>query len=228
MKILVIEDEKRVAQYIKKGLELRAHSVDLAYNGEEGFDLAGTEPYELIILDRMLPKLSGIDICRQLRQAKKNSPIIMLTAKTEVGDRVEGLNAGADDYLGKPFSFIELLARINALSRRPSKIIDEILTEGSLSLNTVSFEVERAGKAINLSKREFALLEFLMRHQRQILSKEQLTQQAWSYESDVLPNTAQVYLGYLRTKIDQAFPQEDPLIHTVRGFGYKFGKEQHS
>ncbi|KUK79678.1 MAG: Two component transcriptional regulator, winged helix family [Microgenomates bacterium 39_7] len=225
MKILVVEDEKRVAQYIKKGLELRSHSVDVTNDGEEGLDLACSEPYELIILDRMLPKLSGVKICQQLRQAKKHIPIIMLTAKTEVADRVEGLNAGADDYLGKPFSFIELLARINALARRPVKIMDEVLTEGTLSLNTISFEVKRGKKPINLSKREFALLEFLMRHPGQILSKEQLTQQVWSYESDVLPNTAQVYLGYLRTKIDQAFPDEEPLIHTVRGFGYKFGKD---
>lgn len=227
MKILVIEDEKRVAQYIKKGLELRAHTVDLAYDGEDGLDFALSEPYEIIILDRMLPKTSGIEVCQQLRELNNHTPVLMLTAKTDVQDRVEGLSAGADDYLGKPFSFVELLARINALARRPVKIAStEKLEEDSLILDTISLQVTRAKKAIELSKREFALLEFLMRHPNQVLSKEQITQQVWSYESDVLPNTAQVYLGYLRKKIDQAFPEEAPLIHTVRGFGYKFGKEK--
>lgn len=225
MKILVIEDEKKVAKYIKKGLELKTHSVDIALDGEIGLDLALDEHYELIILDRMLPKIDGIKICQQLRTSNIKTPILMLTAKNEVTDRVEGLNCGVDDYLGKPFSFAELLARINALGRRPSQLTNNQLKEDSLILDLLNFEVKRANKKINLSKREFSLLEFLMRHKGQVLDKDQITEQVWSYESDVLPNTAQVYLGYLRKKIDQAFPKEAPLIHTVRGFGYKFGKK---
>ncbi len=225
MKILVIEDEKRVANYLKKGLELQTHAVDIAYDGQKGFDLAFDENYSLIILDRMLPQIDGLTICQELRQAGIKTPILMLTAKTQVKDKVEGLNSGADDYLSKPFSFSELLARVHALGRRQSKLINRQLTQDSLSLDLLTLEVKRVGKPINLSKREYALLEFLMRHPGQILTKEQITNQVWSYESDVLPNSAQVYLGYLRKKIDQAFPNETPLIHTIRGFGYKFGKK---
>ncbi len=225
MKILVIEDEKKVAKYIKKGLELKTHSIDIALDGETGLDLALDENYELIILDRMLPKIDGIKICQQLRTSNIKTPILMLTAKNEIVDRVEGLNCGVDDYLGKPFSFDELLARINALGRRPSQLTNNQLKEDSLTLDVLNFEVKRANKKIDLSKREFSLLEYLMRHKGQVLSKNQITEQVWSYESDVLPNTAQVYLGYLRKKIDQAFPKETPLIHTIRGFGYKFGKK---
>lgn len=225
MKILVIEDEKKVAKYIKKGLELKTHNVDIALDGEVGLDFALDENYELIILDRMLPKIDGIKICQQLRTSNIKTPILMLTAKNEVADRVEGLNCGVDDYLGKPFSFAELLARINALGRRPSQLTNNQLKEDSLILDLLNFEVKRANKKIDLSKREFSLLEFLMRHKGQVLDKDQITEQVWSYESDVLPNTAQVYLGYLRKKVDQAFPKETPLIHTVRGFGYKFGKK---
>lgn len=223
MKILVIEDEHRIANYIKKGLEVKSYVVDVAYDGAEGFDLADGEKYDVIILDRMLPSMTGMEICKQLRAAGNHTPILMLTAKTQVEDRVEGLDAGADDYLGKPFAFTELLARVRALSRRPQKQVNEVLQCGSLQLNPTSFAVTRAGKSISLSRKEFALLEFLMRHEGQVLSKDQLTEQVWSYDSDVLPNTAQVYIGYLRNKVDRAFPKEKPLINTVRGFGYKFG-----
>ena len=223
MKILVIEDEHRIANYIKKGLEVKSYIVDVAYDGATGFDLADGEKYDVIILDRMLTSMTGMEICRQLRTAGNHTPILMLTAKTQLEDRVEGLDAGADDYLGKPFAFTELLARVRALSRRPQKQVNEVLQSGSLQLNPTSFAVTRTGKSISLSRKEFALLEFLMRHEGQVLSKDQLTEQVWSYDSDVLPNTAQVYIGYLRNKIDRAFPKEKPLIHTVRGFGYKFG-----
>lgn len=221
MKILVIEDEQRIARYIKKGLELKSHIVDLASDGQIGFDLASEEKYDLIILDRMLPKLDGFKVCQQLRDQKIGTPILMLTAKNQLEDRVEGLNAGADDYLGKPFAFVELLARVTALGRRPQKTNEPILKVGPLTLNQVSFEVKRSRQPIKLSKKEFALLEFLMRHPNQVFSPEQLTEQVWSYDSDVLPNTAQVYMGYLRQKIDHQFKHEPALIHTVRGFGYK-------
>ena len=223
MKILVIEDEQHIADYLKKGLELKAHVVDVAYDGLEGFDLASNEEYDVIILDRMLPELDGIQVCQKLREEKNTTPILMLTAKTEVTDRVDGLDAGADDYLGKPFAFVELLARIKALARRPKNVIGTKLTEDNLTLDTKNYEVVRAGEIIDLSKKEFSLLEFLMRNSRQVLTKEQLTERVWNYESDVLPNTAQVYLGYLRTKIDKNFPKEKQLINTVRGFGYRFG-----
>lgn len=223
MKILVIEDEQRIARYIKKGLELKSHIVDLAPDGQVGLDLASEEKYDLIILDRMLPKLDGLKICQLLRDQKVNTPILMLTAKNQLDDRVEGLNAGADDYLGKPFAFVELLARVNALGRRPQQTNDPILKVGPLTLNPVSFEVKRSRQSIKLSKKEFSLLEFLMRHPNQVFSPEQLTEQVWNYDSDVLPNTAQVYMGYLRQKIDNRFKHEPALIHTVRGFGYKLG-----
>lgn len=221
MKILVVEDEHRISGYIKKGLELKSHVVDVAYDGEQGYDLAVNEQYDLIILDRMLPKLDGVTFCKNVRKEAIHTPILMLTARTQVEDRVEGLDAGADDYLGKPFAFTELIARVNALSRRPKQGLVEVLTADNLSLNTSTYEVIRATKAVVLSRKEYALLEFLLRHQGQVFSPEQLTEQVWSYESDVLPNTAQVFIGYLRNKLDKQFPKEQPLIKTVRGFGYK-------
>jgi DNA-binding response OmpR family regulator len=226
MKVLVIEDEQRIASNIKKGLEFKAWTVDLAFDGETGLSLASSEPYDVIVLDRMLPKLSGMAVCQQLRLAGNSVPILMLTAKTEVQDRVDGLQSGADDYLGKPFAFSELLARLQALTRRPKKILPQILRYDSLELDQGTLTVKRKGKNISLSKREYTLLEFLIRHQGQILNKDQITLRVWSYESDVLPNIAQVYLGYLRKKIDLAFPKEKPLIHTLRGFGYRFGESK--
>jgi DNA-binding response OmpR family regulator len=223
MKILVVEYEQRIASYLKKGLELKSHVVDVAHDGEEGLDLALSETYDLLILDWMLPKVSGMEICVQVRTHKKNTPILMLTAKSQVTDRVEGLNKGADDYLPKPFAFEELLARINALARRPSNHINPTLVFDTLSLNTQTGIVMRAGKEIFLSKKEFALLEFLLRHPNHLFTADQLTNQVWSFDSDVTPNSAQVYIGYLRNKIDKAFPEQSTLIHTLRGFGYKLG-----
>ena len=226
MKILIIEDEKKIADSIKKGLELKSHVVDVAYDGLVGFDLASNEDYDVVILDRMLPGLDGVQVCSKLRSEKILTPILMLTAKTEITDRVDGLDAGADDYLGKPFAFVELLARINALARRPKQLVTGKLVVDSLSLDHKNFEVVRAGEIINLSKKEFALLEFLMKNTGVIFTKEQLTERVWEFESDVLPNTAQVYLGYLRNKIDKKFPKEKPLLNTVRGFGYRFGERK--
>jgi DNA-binding response OmpR family regulator len=223
MKLLVVEDEQRIATYLKKGLELKSHVVDTAADGESGLDLALTEEYDVIILDRMLPNLSGVEVCHELRQQKISTPILMLTAKSEVADKVSGLDAGADDYLTKPFSFEELLARVNALARRPSQLQENILQFDSLTLDPRTGQVERDGKTIELSKKEFALLEFLLRHPNQLFSADQLTQQVWSFDSDVTPNSAQVYLGYLRKKIDKPFSRLPTLIHTVRGFGYKLG-----
>lgn len=221
MRILVVEDEHKIANAIKKGLEQESYAVDVAYDGEYGYDLAATEDHDVIVLDLMLPKMNGMEICRALRGEEKHVPILMLTARGQLEDKVEGLNAGADDYLVKPFAFAELLARIRALARRPKNNTGTVLKVGDLKLNTVTFEVARGGDSINLTKKEFALLEWLLRHSGQVISKEQLIQHVWDYDADVLPNTVEVYIGYLRDKIDRPFPDKDPLIETVRGFGYK-------
>jgi DNA-binding response OmpR family regulator len=223
MRILVVEDEHKIAQSLKKGLEQETYAVDLAFEGNEGLDLALTEEYDLIILDRLLPEIDGIEICRKIRQSSNHTPILILTAKGQINDKVEGLDAGADDYLTKPFSFEELLARIRALKRRPSDIIGSVLLIDDLSLDSTTFEVKRAEKLIKLSSKEFALLEYLLRNQNKIVTKEHIINHVWSYESDILPNTVEVYIGYLRNKIDKPFKGKQ-LIQTVRGFGYKIGE----
>ena len=225
MRILVIEDEHKIANSIKKGLEQESYSVDVAYAGADGFDLASVEEYDLIILDRLLPEMDGVEIAKNLRKQNIHTPILMLTAKGQISDRVEGLDAGADDYLTKPFAFEELLARIRALIRRPKETIGIILTVEDLTLNTATYEVKRASKIINLSSKEYALLEYLMRHPNQTLTKDQIISHVWDYEADVLPNTVEVYIGYLRNKIDRSFSKKPALIQTVRGFGYRIGKE---
>lgn len=223
MRILVVEDEHRIASSIKKGLEQEHYAADVAYNGTDGYDLAASEDYDLIILDLMLPGLDGLEICRQLRKNNIHTPILILTAKSQIEDRVKGLDDGADDYLTKPFSFEELLARVRALSRRPRQSLDPVLTVVDLELDTRSFQVKRHDHAIQLSGKEFALLEYLLRHPHQILKKDQIIAHVWDYESDILPNTVEVYIGNLRKKIDLPFKNLPPLIHTVRGFGYKIG-----
>jgi len=224
MRILVVEDEHKIAQAIKKGLEQETYAVDIAYDGEDGFDLASTEDYDIIILDLMLPKMDGMTVCTKLRREKNiHTPILILTAKGDTEDKVQGLNKGADDYLAKPFAFSELLARVRALSRRPKQTLDPVLTVGDLSLNTLTFEVTRAGKSIVLSKTEYALLEYLLRHTHTVCTKEQIISHVWDYDADILPNTVEVYIGYVRDKIDRPFPVSKHLIRTVRGFGYKIG-----
>jgi DNA-binding response OmpR family regulator len=222
MRVLVIEDEHLIANSIKKGLQQESFAVDVAYDGELGFDLAATEDYDVIILDWLLPKLSGLEICRKLRKEEnKHTPIIILTAKGELENKVEGLNAGADDYLVKPFAFAELLARIRALSRRPKVNLNPTLTAADLTLNTLTYEIERAGKKISLSKKEFSLLQYLLRNKGKILTKEQIINHVWDYDADILPNTVEVYIGYLRNKLEKPFKNRKKLIKTVRGFGYK-------
>jgi len=221
MKLLVIEDEHIIATSLKKGLEQEHYTVDLAFDGLKGFDLAASGDYDLILLDLMLPGMDGLTICQKLRSENNHTPILMLTAKSQLEDKIKGLNSGADDYLTKPFAFEELLARIRALSRRPQKANGKVLTIGNLSLNTSTFEVERGDKIIQLSSKEYSLLECFLRHPNQILNKDQLIQYVWSYESDILPNTVEVYIRNLRQKIDLPFKKEPPLIKTIRGFGYK-------
>lgn len=221
MRLLVIEDERKIALSIKKGLEQETFAVDICYDGDEGLRYALDEPYDVLILDRMLPEKDGVLVCQELRAAGNQTPILMLTAKHKVKDRVEGLNAGADDYLVKPFAFEELLARIRSLLRRPNQTIAPVLQCGDLTLNSQTFEVTRNTKPVQLTQKEFALLEFLLRKQGTIVSKDQIIAHVWDYDADILPNTVEVYIGYLRTKIDRAFPKSKPLIKTVRGFGYK-------
>lgn len=221
MKVLVIEDEHRIANSIKMGLTQERFAVDVSYDGSTGYDLAISEEYDVIVLDRLLPGMDGVELVKKLREKNIHTPILLLTAKGQLSEKVEGLQAGADDYLVKPFFFEELLARIHALTRRPQQVLEEKLKVSDLSLNTRTYEVVRAGKKIYLSQKEFALLEYLMRHPKQILSKDQIISHVWSYESDILPNTVEVYVGYLRTKIDKPFSKK--LIDTIRGFGYRIG-----
>jgi len=219
----VVEDEHKIANSIKKGLEQESYAVDVAFDGQEGFDLAVSEEYDLIVLDLLLPKMDGIEICSKLREKQINIPIIILTAKGQISDKVGGLDAGGDDYLTKPFAFEELLARIRALTRRPKKNIGTKLSIEGLVLDTITYQVRRDGKLIQLTAREYALLEYLLRHANKVLKKEQIINHIWNYDADVLPNTVEVYIGYLRNKIDKPFPNKPQLIQTVRGFGYKIG-----
>jgi len=215
VKILVVEDETRIAHSIKRGLEFKSHVVDVAENGELGLELASQQDYDVIILDRMLPIIDGMAVCQELRQRRVEVPVLMLTALSEINDRVEGLEAGADDYLAKPFAFSELLARVNALSRRSGKKFQSDLHVGDLRLDPSTLEVTIYGQKIELSKKEFTLLEFLMRHEGQVVSVEQILDGAWGLDEAVTPNAVQVYIGYLRKKLNQ--PE---IIQTVRGFGY--------
>jgi two-component system, OmpR family, response regulator len=223
MRILVIEDEYRIANTIKKGLEQERYAVDISYRGDEGLDLATTEDYDLILLDVMLPGIDGVTVCRTLRKKEVHTPILMLTAKSLTDDKVGGLDAGADDYLTKPFSFEELLARIRALSRRPKTALTEKLQVADLSLNTVTYEVQRGDEKISLSSKEFAFLEYLMRNANTVLTKEQIMNHVWNYDADILPNTIEVYIRNLRNKVDKPFKDKPDLVKTVRGFGYKIG-----
>lgn len=221
MRILIIEDDHKIANSIKKGLEQEGYAVDVCYDGENGYDMASTENYDLLVLDLMLPGIDGISLCRKLRSENNHVAILMLTAKGSLDERVDGLDSGADDYLVKPFAFVELVARIRALTRRPKQSLNSILTCGDLSLNTSTFEVKRADKEIYLSRKEFALLEYLLRHKGKIVTKDQIISSVWSYDDDVLPNTVEVFVGFLRNKIDKPFKKLKPIITTVRGYGYK-------
>jgi len=225
MRILVVEDEKKIADAIKKGLEQESFAVDVAYDSDEGLSMATVEQYDVMIFDRMLPGLlEGVDIVKELRRQQIHTPILLLTAKDGVGDRVGGLNAGADDYLVKPFAFEELVARVRALMRRPQESTGTVLKIDDLSLDTSTFEVKRGGQKIELTTKEYALLEYMMRNQNQTLTKNNIIQHVWDFDADVLPNTVEVYVGYLRNKIDKPF-KGPVLIHTSRGFGYKLAVE---
>lgn len=220
MKILVVEDEHKIANAIRDGLEQESYAVDVAFDGEEGLNCAQYDEYDLIVLDVMLPGIDGFTICQRLREQKNHTPILMLTAKDHPRDVVTGLDAGADDYLVKPFSFEVLLARIRALLRRPHDSLGDVLASHDLTLNTVSKEVTRGNTPIKLSAKEYALLEYLLRNKGKVLSKQNIIHHVWDFDADVLPNNVEVFITYLRGKIDRPFAGPN-LITTIRGFGYK-------
>lgn len=221
MKILIAEDENRLRQSLKRGFEFEKFIVDEAENGSEAIYQIKNNQYDVVILDWMMPKKTGLEVCAEMRSANIFTPVIMLTAKGQIKDKVEALNIGADDYLVKPFSFMELVARVKALARRPVKMQDEILKVGDLELNTSTFAAKRFNKNIELSKTEYKLLKYLMRNPGQIISKENLIQNVWDFDADILPNTVEAHIKTLRAKIDKKFSKSTKLIQTVRGFGYK-------
>lgn len=223
MRILVVEDERRIAAFLERGLEEEHYAVDVAHDGEEALDWAAGVDYDLIVLDILLPKKDGIQVCRELRDRGSKVPILMLTARDAVEDRVQGLDSGADDYLVKPFAFQELVARIRALLRRQSEVKTTRMQVGDLVLDTVTRRATRSGQVIELTAREYALLEFLMRHPRQVLTRTQIAEHVWDYDFFSTSNVVDVYIGYLRRKVDRGFDLQ--LIHTVRGAGYRIEAE---
>ena len=218
MRILIVEDEKKVAAFIKKGLEEETYAVDIASDGEEGLHLGEQNPYDLIILDLMLPKINGLDILSRLRAKEIETPILLLTAKDSVEDKVEGLNQGADDYLTKPFAFSELLARIRVLLRRGKNETKTTLEIADLTLDLVSHKVIRGNEEIELTGKEYSLLEYFMRNQEKVLTRTMIAEHVWDYNFDTFTNVIDVYVNHLRKKIDKNFPAK--LLHTLRGVGY--------
>ncbi|HEY8992413.1 MAG TPA: response regulator transcription factor [Candidatus Microsaccharimonas sp.] len=219
MRVLVIEDTKRIADAIKQGLVQEGYAVDVEYDGQAGLLAGLNQPYDAIILDIMLPLLDGFEVCRQLRAGTVITPILMLTAKTQDRDVVQGLDAGADDFLGKPFSFDVLLARLRALLRRPTNLTDDDITIGDLTLSVANHTVMRGSQMIDLSKKEFSILEYMMRRGGETCSKQSIIEHVWDFDADILPNTLEVFITYLRAKVDKPFDSQ--LIQTVRGIGYK-------
>jgi DNA-binding response OmpR family regulator len=221
MHILVVEDEQRLAYLLRRVLLEERHTVDLAHDGITGLDLALSDTYDVVILDIMLPGMDGVEVCRQMRAERIMSPVLMLTARGSVEDRVTGLNVGADDYLTKPFAMEELLARINALLRRRDQRFDENprLSVGNLTLDLVGHEARRDGRVIELTAKEFALLEYLMRHPGRVLTRTQIVDAVWRYDMEALSNVVDIYIHYLSDKFDLGYL--NPLIKTVLGVGYK-------
>lgn len=218
MRVLVVEDEKKVASFIKRGLEEESFSVDVAYDGEEGLDMAVNNPYDVILMDLMLPKKDGLSVIRELRDQDIATPVLCLTAKESVEDIVEGLETGSDDYLTKPFAFGELLARVKALLRRTSKDRGAEIFFADLRLDPVSHKVWRSDKEIDLTAKEYGLLEYFMRNPNEVLTRAMIAEHVWDYTFDSFTNIIDVYVNYLRKKVDRDY--DTKLIHTVRGVGY--------
>jgi DNA-binding response OmpR family regulator len=220
MRLLIVEDERKLARLLQGLLEDENHAVDLAYEGEEAVDFVRAGDYDLIVLDVLLPGIDGLEVCRKIRAMKVRTPILMLTARTSVEDRVAGLDAGADDYLTKPFAFAELMARIRALSRREvPDAVGNRLQVGELSLDVKTREVRMGERRIDLTPKEFALLEYFMRHPNQVLTGQQIADHVWSYDFDGLTNRVAVYVSYLRRKLEST--DDKAPIQTVHGVGYR-------
>jgi len=219
MTILVVEDEIKISKFIRKGLEMEHYTVDTAYDGEEALEKVQINNYDIIILDIMIPKINGIEVCRKIRENKIDTPVIMLTAKDTIDDRVKGLDVGADDYLTKPFAFGELVARIRALLRREKMVKPTKLEIGDLTLDPQTHEVHRGGKEIPLSSKEYKLLDYMMRRPGHVCTRTMIGEHIWGYNFTDDSNVIDVYISYLRKKIDSGFKTR--LLHTVRDVGYK-------
>jgi two-component system copper resistance phosphate regulon response regulator CusR len=225
MKVLIVEDELKLSNILFQGLKEQGMAVDVAHDGVFGLRAAMENPYDAVILDVMLPRKDGFQVLRELREAGRSTPVLLLTARSGVDDRVRGLDLGADDYLPKPFAFRELLARLRAITRRPEAAPQTILKVADLELNLRKREVRRAGQPIELTARELALLEFLMQRKDEVVTRAMILDQVWNseYDSGGGSNVVEVYVNYLRRKIDQPFPRK--LVHTVRGAGYLMGEK---
>ena len=219
MRILVVEDESRLADLLRRGLTEEGHAVDVAATGEEALDWVEAALHDAIVLDVMLPGISGLDVCRQVRRGRRSTPILLLTARDAVADRVAGLDAGADDYLVKPFAFAELLARLRALARRPAEALDAVLTSGDLRLDPATHKAWRAGREVALSSKEFRLLELLLRNRGRVLTRAMIAEHVWGYDFLNETNVIDVHIRALRRKLDDPYP--GGLIETVRGVGYR-------
>ena len=227
MRVLVVEDERKISMYLKRGLEEQGYAVDTAFTGREALDWAEGAPYDIIILDIMLPEMDGLTVCRELRKQDNRTPILMLTARDAVDDRVSGLDAGADDYLVKPFALKELLARLRAMSRRNAETPkSSILQISDLTLDTLTRRVKRRGKIIDLTSKEYAVLECLLREPEHVLTRTQIAEHVWNYDVYNQSNVVDVYIKNLRRKIDDGF--EIKLIHTIRGAGYRLSAENNN
>ena len=225
MRVLIVEDERKIASYIKRGLEEQGYAADLAFNGREALEWVDTISFDLIVLDILLPELDGLAVCRTMRKKKIRTPILMLTARDSIDDRVSGLDAGADDYLVKPFALKELLARLRALGRRGSDAPrPSVLVVGDLTLDTTAHRVKRGGKAVELTSKEYSILECFMREPGRVLSRTVIAEHVWSYDAYNQSNVVDVYIRNLRRKIDDRGPSK--LIHTVRGSGYLMSAEE--
>jgi DNA-binding response OmpR family regulator len=224
LRVLVVEDERKIAAYVKRGLEEQGHAVDIAYTGREALDWIEAVEFDLIVLDILLPELDGLEVCNQLRQRGVRTPVLMLTARDTIDDRVAGLDAGADDYLVKPFAMRELSARLRALSRRSADVPKStVLRVADLELDTLTRRARRGGETIDLTAKEYAVLECLLRHPEQVLTRTMIAEHVWSYDVFNQSNVVDVYIRNLRRKLDDPF--EVKLIHTVRGAGYRISSE---
>lgn len=224
MRILIIEDELKLSNNIKQGLIESGFAVDQAFDGEEGQYLTESEEYDAVVLDVMLPKIDGVSLCKELRKKQIKTPILMLTAKARLDDKVEGLDAGADDYLTKPFEFAELKSRINALLRRSHNQAETVITIGDLVVDPKSHKVERNNEAISLTAKEFAILEFLARHKGEVMTRTQILEHTWDYNFDTMSNIVDVFIATLRKKVDGNSKKK--LLHTVRGVGFKLSEQE--